>query len=290
MTKGNKIFALILALQLIFPLVLCAKGINNEIHFDERAKEIKVKVSSVSFIIGTPQDEVYVFVKDNTYDTDEYIEGGYFSFEETNEGYCNVVHTRHKPKTNVFIADKVGGYGLYWYHKIKTDKISFIADLVNGENEYWLSSVDIYSDEVVETTDYDEYEYCDSVTITEPPTEAYAIFKVYNGKYEIKEVYIDGLQIDEFIENLANGTPDRQKDLEGLEKKLYKLKEKNNDLYGSDFIDEDLKAVISSVMGENYSDEDYEKIMEYAEFVIENGEDIDPEELMSVLNEENATR
>ncbi len=217
MKKRNKILIVIFALQLVLPMVMCIKGIDNEIHFKERAKEIKVKLALVECDMSGEYDEVCdrvrIFIKDNTYDTEHYIEGGYFSFEEDKDGFYNMIHTRREPDTQLFIADKEGGWGLSAYHKIKTDKFRFITDYLG--KYWWLSDIELYSDEPFEYEEYSGF-----VTITEPPAEAYAVLNIYNGKYEIKEIYIDGLTIEQYIENLANGTPDRQKDLESFKKRL----------------------------------------------------------------------
>ncbi len=259
MKNSKRILIIIFVLQFIFPAILCIYGINNEIHFDDRAQEIKVSIANISYsnVMVYDEDcsenELHITLSDyDFYDTYDYNPGGYYVFEEKENGIYDLAFQKTRPtNTHLFISTKNGEYGIDFYREVKPENLSKFKKMIDGGH---IDQIYLYS-----YTPYvfDEYDY--SVQITEPPTEAYAILKVYNGKYELKDVYLDGLQIEQYLENLSNGTVDRAADNATLEVRYAAVNAAWDSYDSGDEISKALEKAVEIIKEGNYNSDNYDQ-------------------------------
>ncbi len=259
MKNSKRILIIIFVLQLIFPAILCIYGIDNEIHFDDRAQEIKVSISGIDysnvmfFDEDCSENELHITLHDyDFYDTYDYNPGGYYVFEEKENGIYDLAFQKTIPtNTPLFISAKRGEYCIDFYREVKSENLSKFKKMIDDGN---IDNISVYSYTPYTFDEYDSY-----VQITEPPTEAYAILKVYNGKYELKDIYLDGLQIEQYLENLSNGTEDRAADNATLEAR-YATVNAAWDSYDKDVeISEALEKVMEIIEEGNYDSDNYDQ-------------------------------
>lgn len=118
----------------------------------------------------------------------------YVVFNEVEPGFYRWERTDEKPESKIYVAlnGKTSDFGYLDYRK---------NDMPEGYDFYGMDYVNLY-DKAQERENI-EKNYCDG-----PETMAYMVLKVYNGVFEIKEVYINSIPLDEYYYKAQNGETD----------------------------------------------------------------------------------
>ena len=122
------------------------------------------------------------------YQTGEFYERDYITFLENENGYATLVSTEEKPADLIYIPGD--SFPRYLEFKKK--------EMPEGYEYYDLEYYYLYDSE-------NEDEYLKKHSEPYRKTEAYMILKVYDGMYEIKDVFIDGVPLEECYEKAESG-------------------------------------------------------------------------------------
>ncbi len=197
MKTGKRILIILFVIQLIFPGAIAIAGEKNRRDFPEKAKEIKVKVNEITYNIM--EDTVSISIDDFSQEVlFAGSFGGYFVFEETEKGsglyIANFSETR--PNHPLFVKRKFDYIVLGEEYELKNDKFS---DYFASIDLPFIMALSIFTD--------DRSVFVPAITES-TVSEAYAVFRVYNGIYEQIEVYVDDIPLNEYTEMVADGKVD----------------------------------------------------------------------------------
>ncbi|MBQ4103091.1 MAG: hypothetical protein IJC90_01375 [Clostridia bacterium] len=183
--KGKIILIVILVIQLITPFtfLIYQKSVNK--HLEEPDEYIKLNIDSIS--VGYENELFIEFDISEIHKTDNYYKYNYIIFEPSiNNEYSKIKLSNKLPQSNSYI------YNEYYYNLF-----NFEAD----------EPYDIY-EKHGHLNLYNKYNELNNIAygIYEGPlTEAYALVGIYNNKYKIIEIYIDGYTINEYVTLYENG-------------------------------------------------------------------------------------
>ncbi len=224
MTLHKRIMIIVFAMQLIFTFLLAIIGISNEMGWKNNAQIIKVHVNDIAVYGGTTLN--LIILDNEILNGYNNISKGYYCFNKGENDIYKMSYSKRKPKNRLFII-KEQEY-CSWFdlkYETQTSEISFL----NNNSEFDLPvTISLYSDleggyqEAMYFMDLMPFDT--RIPITEPPVDAYALMKIYNGKYEFIDLYIDGIQVDEYIDNIATGKVDLTAFREKYESKRAELK------------------------------------------------------------------
>ena len=214
--KGTIILSIILAVQFIIPLGIWGYETYKIKELEEKGQEIKFLINYVDY------DEHQIeFQAVEIWDNMSGFGGeNYLVFEDGGDGFYTCDESETKPDTDLYVSrDRMYS----WYQ------------------EDWFFK---YESEVTKSQyEYDYYQLYnranESTNITKglsqgPETQAYAILKVYKNRFEVVNVYIDGMPVDEVIEKYNNNEWDNSG---------YEYHDKEVEIY--EFYDEELEEYVT---------------------------------------------
>lgn len=183
--KGKIILIIILVVQLITPFtfLIYQKSVNR--HLENPNEYIKLNIDSISV---SYENELFIeFDISEIHKIDNYYKYDYIIFEpSTNNEYSKIKLSNKLPQSNSYIYNE-HYYNLFYYEA--EEPYGFYEkhrhlNLYNKYNELNNIAYGIYEG---------------------PITEAYALVGIYNNKYKIVEIYIDGYTINEYVTLYENG-------------------------------------------------------------------------------------
>ena len=191
---GKLLLIIIIVVQLAVPVTLLATKLATMKAVNEHGTDIKVSVQSIYFdsnCIYIQSDELGAVDYAHTYK--------YVTFKAEDNGYCYVERTNEKTSDGAYL--KAGSYGNWSWYCIPYRNSGITEETLGVEN---VGYYNIYNAEI-------EKENILNGHIGGLPTEAYMIMRIYNGEFEIKEVYVGGVTLIEFLNKTMNGEidPDR---------------------------------------------------------------------------------
>lgn len=183
--KGKIILIIILVIQLITPFtfLIYQRSVNK--HLENHNEYIKLNIDSIS--VGYENELFIEFDISEIHKIDNYYKYNYIIFEPSiNNEYSKIKLSNKLPQSNSYI------YNEHYYNLF-----NFEAD----------EPYDIY-EKHGHLNLYNKYNELNNIAygIYEGPiTEAYALVGIYNNKYKIIEIYIDGYTINEYVTLYENG-------------------------------------------------------------------------------------
>lgn len=177
--KGKIFLIIILVVQLITPFtfLIYQRSVNK--HLENPNEYIKLNIDSIT--VGY-ENELYIeFDISEIHKIDNYYKYNYIIFEPSiNNEYSKIKLSNKPPKNNNYIYNE-HYYNLFYYES--EDPYGFY------EKHGHLNLYNKYNE--LNNVAYGNYEG--------PLTEAYALVGIYNNKYKIVEIYIDGYTINEYV-------------------------------------------------------------------------------------------
>lgn len=183
--KGKIILIIILVIQLITPFtfLIYQKSVNK--HFEEPDEYIKLNIDSIS--VGYENELFIEFDISEIHKIDNYYKYDYIIFEPSiNNEYSKIKLSNKLPQSNSYIYNE-HYYNLFNFEADEPYNIYEKHGHLNLYNKY----------NELNNIAYGIYEG--------PITEAYALVGIYNNKYKIIEIYIDGYTINEYVTLYENG-------------------------------------------------------------------------------------
>ncbi len=182
MKNTKRLLIIVFAIQLIFPVVLCGLNVLRQADFEKNADEIKVKIDAIEYMYDDSVDVVLLGEGD-------YTSGDSFIFVEDTDGFYKMRYDYSGRGGHLFIKEVGNGMNRYGFeYKMNKNERSYAESLYN---------INVYSREIEQKLI--EFKYIEG-----PATDAYMVLKLRNGVYEIKEIYIDGVSFEEFLERVEN--------------------------------------------------------------------------------------
>ncbi len=188
---GKVLLIIIIVCQLAVPTTFLTAKIVRMKSVSKYGKDVKVSVESIHFdenIIYIESEELGVLDVNHGYK--------YAVFEECADGYFYGSRTDEKPSNGVYL--NIGNYGGWSWSYIPYRNSGINEDYLELENVGYLN---IYNS-------YIEEENILNGSIEGPSTEAYMIIRIYKGEFEIKEVYVGGVTLKEFVDKTKTGEID----------------------------------------------------------------------------------
>lgn len=173
----------IIIVQLAVPITMLINYQKKMEEFNANYKEINVYIDGVYCY----EDSFGIYSNGlNSYDFSK----NYVVFNEVEPGFYRWEKTDEKPENNIYVDlnEKVSDFSYLDYRK---------NDMPDGYDFYDMYYVNLY-DKVQEADNIDK-NHCEG-----PETKAYMVLKVYNGIFEIKEVYINSIPLDEYYYKAQN--------------------------------------------------------------------------------------
>ncbi len=187
MNKRKGIFAAILVVQFVLPMLMCVSALLNQHLFNVNSYEIKVLLDEVRYE-GYGENSVSItFTKDAMYE--EFTRFWTFYPDNENEGFYEVSKGRDVNSNGLYYicSDEYADWLMFDY-EIDTALIEKTGisrkTFYHKENESWNLTTGHF---------------------TGNPTQAYATVRVRNGLCEVTGVYICGYEINDFIQRYING-------------------------------------------------------------------------------------
>ncbi len=215
--KNNKMkifLIIIIIIQLAVPVTML---INYKIKTDEfnaNYQEIVVLIDGV--YCNEDSFTIYSNGKSDLYNQK------YVVFEQVEEGFYRWKKTDKKPENNIYVSN--------YYNDEDIGYIDYRKNQM-PENYVWF--------DLESTTLYHRWQEIDNIDdglCKGPVTQAYMVLKVYKGMYEVKEVYINSIPLDEYFSKVENGEID-------VERFDYIYKDYEDDYY--EYYDEELGEYVT---------------------------------------------
>ena len=183
--KGKIILIIILVVQLITPFtfLIYQRSVNR--HLENPNEYIKLNIDSIS--VGYENELFIEFDISEIHKIDNYYKYNYIIFEPSiNNEYSKIKLSNKLPQSNSYIYNE-HYYNLFYYESEEPYGFYEKHGHLNLYNKY----------NELNNIAYGIYEG--------PITEAYALVGIYNNKYKIVEIYIDGYTINEYVTLYENG-------------------------------------------------------------------------------------
>lgn len=216
--KGTIILSIILAVQFIIPLSVWGYETYKNKELEEKGQEIKLLVDYVYY----DENQVEFQVLEIQEILEFYIADDYLVFENSGDGFYKCRETENIPDSALYVSKNK----LYsWYQEDWCFK--YKSEVTENQNEYdW----------------YQLYNKAnESANITNgscqgPETQAYAVFRIYKNRFEVVNIYIDGMPVDEVIEKYNNNEWDNSR---------YEYQDKEIYSYYDEYYDEELEEYVT---------------------------------------------
>ncbi len=185
MMKNKKMIVflvIIIIIQLAVPVTML-------IHYSVRTKEFNENYQEINVLIDG------VYCNENSYTiysngmSDLYNQK-YVVFEMVEDGFYRWKKTNEKPENNIYVTNYYTDEDI-GYIEYKEN------EMPDGYDFYDMYYVNLY-DKAQEVENIDK-NHCEG-----PETQAYMVLKVYKGMYEVKEVYINSIPLDEYYYMVQN--------------------------------------------------------------------------------------
>lgn len=188
---GKILLIIIIVFQLAVPTTFLTVKMVRKKAVNEYGKDIKVSVEAISF------DENTIYIESEELGELDVDYGfKYTVFREGEDGYFSVSPTDEKPKDGVYL--NTGSYSGWSWYCIPYRNSGINEEYLELENVGYLN---IYNS-------YIEEENILNGSIEGPLTEAYMIIRIYKNEFEIKEVYVGGVTLKEFVDKTKTGEID----------------------------------------------------------------------------------
>jgi hypothetical protein len=177
--KGKIFLIIILVVQLITPFtfLIYQRSVNK--HLENPNEYIKLNIDSIT--VGYENELFIEFDISEIHKIDNYYKYNYIIFEPSiNNEYSKIKLSNKSPKNNNYIYNE-HYYNLFYYES--EEPYGFY------EKHKYLNLYNKYNE--LNNVAYGNYKG--------PLTEAYALVGIYNNKYKIVEIYIDGYTINEYV-------------------------------------------------------------------------------------------
>ncbi len=180
--KMTLFLVVIILIQLCVPVTML-------INYSVRTKEFNENYQEINVLIDG------VYCNENSYTiysngiSDLYTQK-YVVFEMVEDGFYRWKKTNEKPENNIYVTNYYTDEDI-GYIEYKEN------DMPDGYDFYDMYYVNLY-DKAQEVENIDK-NHCEG-----PETKAYMVLKVYNGIFEIKEVYINSIPLDEYYYKVQN--------------------------------------------------------------------------------------
>lgn len=177
--KTKIILIIVLVVQLIAPFTFLIYQSSINKHLENNTEYIKLNIDSIS--VGY-ENKLYIeFDISEIHKTDNYDEYNYIIFEPSiNNEYSKIKLSNQLPKSNNYIYNN-NYYNLFYFESEEPYGIYEKHRHLNLYNKY----------NELNNVAYGHYEG--------PLTEAYALVGIYNNKFKIIEIFIDGYTINEYV-------------------------------------------------------------------------------------------
>lgn len=222
---GKVLLIVIIVFQLAFPITFFTTKMVRKKAVNDYGKDIKVSVQSMYF------EDNCVYVSSAALGEIDSCIHKYLTFEERADGFFYTTPTDEKTGDGVYV--NAGAYGGWSWHSIPYRNSGIIEDEV-----YFYTIYDLEMEKENIAKGY----------VSGPTTEAYMIIRVYKGEFEIKDVYVGGVTLKEYVEKFETGEIDP-------ERFEYMYEDYNDDYYYYDDYDEDVtdytEEVTEPVVGES---------------------------------------
>ncbi len=173
----------IIIIQLAVPVTMLINYQNKMKEFNANYKEINV------YIDGVYCYEDSFGISCNSLNYPDYSKN-YAVFKEVEPGFYRWERTDEKPDDKMYVNLNEDGNELSYFDYRKND-------MPDGYDFYDMYYVNLY--DKVQEADNIYKNHCEG-----PETKAYMVLKVYNGIFEIKEVYINSIPLDEYYYKVQN--------------------------------------------------------------------------------------
>ena len=217
--KGTIILSIILAVQFIIPLGVWGYETYKSKELDKKGQEVKILVDTVFY-----DERGVVFRNDALEEIIHSSDSNYIIFENDENGFSEFKEISGLPANDLYISEN----RLYsWY----SEDWGFKYKLETADSEYDYGYIELY-DRGIEQANI-KHGFCEG-----PETQAYAVFKIYKNRFEVVNVYIDGIPVDEVIEMYNNNEWDNSR---------YEYRDKEVEIYDyyDEYYDEELNEYVT---------------------------------------------
>ncbi len=194
--KGKYILIFVVIVQLILPLGLLLYQSNIQKKLDNMEPNVRIKIASIGVDTETIEIQFEIdydtgyFVNEDSGNIDEF---SYIIFEDSETEYSRYSYSNEKPNHNKYVR-YANYYELYSMTKPLKGEFSRFGDyymvLYDRENE--ASNI--------------AHHVCEG-----PETEAYAELTVHNGRFILKDAYVNGIRLDDYLTAYDKGEIDIQR-------------------------------------------------------------------------------
>ncbi len=191
--KGTIILSIILAVQFIIPLGLWGYETYKNNELEEKGKEVKLLIDYVDYDDGKIEFQVTGLEGSLMYDYSE----KFIVFENNNNGFYICKELEELPDTDLYIS--VNNLSRAYRQNYS---LVYRSDVSKAQNEYDYYQLFNKTNERRNIASG----FCDG-----SETQAYAVFKIYKNRFEVVNVYIDGIPVDEVIEMYNNNEWDNSR-------------------------------------------------------------------------------
>ena len=185
MMKNKKMIiflVIIIIIQLSVPVTMLINYIVRTKEFNENYQEINVLID------GVYCNENHYTIYSNG--MNDLYNQKYIVFEMTEDGFYRWKKTNEKPENNIYVTN---------YY---TDEDFGYIEYKENELPEGYAWFDLESDILYHR--WQEIDNIDDGKCDGPTTQAYMVLKVYKGMYEVKEVYINSIPLDEYYCKVHN--------------------------------------------------------------------------------------
>lgn len=219
--KGTIILSIILVVQFIIPLSVWGYETYKNKELKEKGQEVKLLVDYVYY----DENQIEFQVLEIQEILEYYNDDNYLVFENNGDGFYICKETENIPDSDLYISKNK----LYsWYQEEWCFK--YISDVTKKEYEYDWYQLYNNANESVNILNG----VCEG-----PETQAYAVFKIYKNRFEVVNVYVDGIPVDRVIEMYNSNEWDNSR-YEYTDKEVYSYyDEEFDEYYGEGTIDDE---------------------------------------------------
>ncbi len=188
------LFFLVIGVQLASILGFVAIKNNKAKLLEEKGTEVKIRLDTVT-LENMDYKGICVIASNYTLSNSiyNYSEKGYIVFKEGINGFYSISTVEEKPETDLYI-------------KTRNSDAESLIEVYRAKAISELDIDDVYFEYLYNSER--ETENIASGICQGPETEAYATYLVYQNAIILKDIYINGIHIDDYVEGFMNGDID----------------------------------------------------------------------------------
>lgn len=214
------ILSIILAVQFIIPLSIWSYETYKNKELEEKGQEVKLLIDYVDYDEGSIEFQVRELEGSLLLDYSK----DFIVFENNNNGFYACKETTEIPDNDLYVSvnSLTRAYRQDYCFKYK-------SEVTKAQNEYDYYQLFNKNNERRNIASG----FCDG-----SETQAYAVFKIYKNRFEVVNVYIDEIPVDEVIEMYNNNEWDNSR---------YEYRDKEVEIYDyyDEYYDEELDEYIT---------------------------------------------